>query len=348
MKDLVFISCQPDDKVFEWQIDVQLHNFRKYGYADRARVLVFLPSDRLHKGFNPGWKQLEKKYPEVKFFYYEDTEDILNTSIRRIGYIPLLRPWMLKKHFAEYPELEDKAIFYHDSDVIFTRRLDFTPFLYDGDEDCYLSDTRSYIAASYFDSKAKDVLESKKEDYAKIDVLDSSMKLFGLTRQDAVDNENGSGGAQYLLKNINSKFWEDVYEGCINIRTHLRNINTRYFESEDKGFQSWCADMWSVLWNLWKRGVKTYCPKELDFAWATDKISKWREVYIYHDAGAGSNPIYTTEPDGTKKEHRLFFKREMKYVNNISSPLQEDLSYVSKDFCSSGYVREIEDCSRFS
>lgn len=332
MRQLQIITAQPNDSYFIWQLRVQLSNFRKYGYSDRCRILVYKHTNRLGgEDFQAKWDLLAKDYPEAKFFFYEDKEGGLQKTISTYDYIPLLRPWLLAKHFKENPELQKDAILYLDSDVVFTKHLDFTPFL--DDDICYLSDTKSYISAQYFDSKIKDVLEEKKEEYEKIDVLDGATKLIGVNREIAVANQEGSGGAQYLLKDIDHHFWEAVFIGCIRIKTYLRYINRQYFESEDKGFQSWCADMWSVLWNLWAKGATTQCPPELNFCWATDHITKWDRCYLYHDAGASTRPI--------KEGHRLFHKRDLPYVNNQREPFEDDLSYVSSEYCSKKYVEEI-------
>lgn len=113
---------------------------------------------------------------------------------------------------------------------------------------------------------------------------------------------------------------------------NLRSVNRRFFENENKGFQSWCADMWSILFTLWKREQKTFCPWQMDFCWATDPIGKWDQVQIYHDAGATSRNVNNAI---------LFHKREAKYINNLGTPFEDDLSDVSKDYCSSNYVKEI-------
>lgn len=333
-RQLQIISAQPNDSYFIWQLRVQLSNFRKYGHSANYRILVFKHNDRDGgEDFMGQWKQLEADYPESKFFYYEDADNKLLQAIRTYDYIPILRPWLLAKHFKEYPELSNDAILYLDSDVVFTKYLDFTPFL--EDDICYLSDTSSYISAEYFDSKVKDVLPEKLEEYKQVDILNQTVGLVNITREIAVANQQGSGGAQYLLKNIDHTFWEDVFAGCAKIRTHLKAVNRYFFESEDKGFQSWCADMWSVLWNLWARGLQTKCPPEMEFAWATDHISKWDRVYLYHDAGASTKPV--------KEGHRLFHKRESRYINNEASPIDEDLSFVSDEYCSKLYIKEIED-----
>jgi hypothetical protein len=171
--------------------------------------------------------------------------------------------------------------------------------------------------------------------YQNIDVLESIAREFGISRAICEANKDKTGGAQSLLKNIDAEFWDDILKGCIRVKQrfdyNLGGLNKFFFESEDKGFQSWAlADMGSLVWTLWARGMKTSTPPEFDFAWATDHISKWDKVNIYHDAGVGGG-----------NESFLFNKRNWNYVNNWKTPYQDDLSYVSKDYCSSKYVDEI-------
>lgn len=347
-KDLVFMLAQPDDLQFAWQIEVQINNFRKYGLSDKLNYLMFLPSDRRVNGWNKETRELPIKYPEVNFFWYEDDENILMNYVQPYQYIPLLRPFVLAKHFKIHPELEEKAIFYLDTDVVFTKYPDFIDKFKD-DDICYLSDTRSYISASYWDSKINDVLPEKLEEYKKIDPLDQVSRLVGINREICVANESSSGGAQYILKGIDYRFWLDVFKGCLEIRASLSyhvpgSINHRFFANEDKGFQSWCADMWSVLWNLWKRDKQTIVPTEMDFAWATDTVDKWDRVYLYHDAGAGPQPVIV---EGIP--HFLFYKkgRGLEYVNNRTSPfIDNQHMLVSPSYCSSMYCKEIEDAKK--
>ncbi len=334
MKKLRIITCQPNDRLFCWQLRVQLHNLRKYGLSGQYTALIWKHSDRKdNEMFNMEWLKLIEDYPEATFKFYEDDTNELLRLIRVMNYIPLLRPWLLHKYFAERPELKSDAILYMDSDVVFTRKPNLEKLIQDNT--CYLSDTRSYIAASYFDSKMKDVLPDKLEAYMEVDVLDELVKEFGLTREIAMKNEDGSGGAQYLLKNIDAQFWQNVFTGCIKILLNLRSVNRRFFENEDKGFQSWCADMWSILFNLWKKEYKTECPWEMDFCWATDPIGKWDQAQIYHDAGAHTREI--------KPGHRLFLKRDKPYIDNEKTPFDDDLSFVSSEYCSKNYVKEINE-----
>jgi len=334
MRQLRIITAQPNDLYFVWQLRVQLHNLRKYGLSENYTALIWKHSNREGgRTFAEEWGGLIGDYPEANFVFIEDTTGELPRLIQQTGYIPLLRPWLLAKYFETASSLRENAILYMDSDVIFTKKPNFDNLL--GDDTCYLSDTRSYIAASYFDSKIKDVLPQRLDSYKKIDVLGDLLKEFGVSRETAVMNEQGSGGAQYLLKNIDAQFWQDVFKGCITVRLNLRSVNKRFFENEDKGFQSWCADMWSILFNLWKKGMKTECPPEMDFCWATDKIEKWDKVQIYHDAGASTRPV--------EEGHMLFHKRDLPYVNNEKTPFEDDLSFVSNEYCSKNYVGEIQE-----
>ena len=239
-------------------------------------VLVFLL-----KLFYLLWQKIVDLYPEAEFNFYKDEE---NDVSKLLGiYIPVLRPWLLWKYFKENPEMSEKAIFYCDSDILFTDKFDIEKFL--EDDVNYLSDTNSYINAKYFDSKVNQVLPEKLEEYKNRDILSEIASVIGIDREIAEANNEHSGGAQYLLKNIDYNFWSKVMNDCILIRTYLQKVNREFFKNESEGFQSWCADMWAVLWNLWLRDQETKVTPELDFAWGSDPISKLDRCSIYHNAG---------------------------------------------------------------
>lgn len=100
--------------------------------------------------------------------------------------------------------MSDKAIFYCDSDILFTEKFDIQRFV--EDDICYLSDTINYIGAEYFDSRIKNVIPSKLEEYKSRDILNEVASLVGISRKVCEANEYDSGGAQYLLKNIDYLF----------------------------------------------------------------------------------------------------------------------------------------------
>lgn len=277
-KELVFLTILPDDTYYTWQVHTWLESLKQIECSNKATVIIFTPGFRK---MNPKWKQIVDLYPETEFVFYTDVNSEITRYLKL--YIPILRPWCLAKYFNEHPEMVNKAIFYCDSDVVFTDKFNISQFI--NDDVCYLSDTNSYISASYFDSKVKDVLPDMLEEYKKIDILNEASSLAGINREVCEKNNLHSGGAQYLLKNIDGKFWENVFSTCITLRVYLTNINKTYFANENKGIQSWCSDMWAVLWTLWSRHQETRVVKELDFAWATDPITKLERVAIFHNAG---------------------------------------------------------------
>ncbi len=329
-KELNYVCCQPDDSYFTWQVHLWLENLKELGHSSKAIVLIFTPSYR--EVSKVKWEPIIALYPEVTFAFYRDEHDMS----KNLGiYIPLLRPYLLWRYWLDHPEMSERAVFYYDCDVLLTDK--FTLEEFKDDDNCYLSDTNSYINASYFDSKIKDVLPDKVEEYKKIDVLDELTKLIGASRQIAEYYNNDSGGAQYLLKNIDAAFWKKVMDDCMIIRVYLMNINKIYFESESKGFQSWCADMWSILWNLWHTGHETMVIPEMAFAWGTDRIEKLETHTIYHNAGIVSN----------HQEGRPQFYKA-KYHQGDDPMVDSDIDTVlthpeSRKYCTYFYAKKLDE-----
>jgi len=277
MRDLKFIQACPSDVYYTWQVHLWLESLRNIGHSDKAISVIFTPAGRENRD---KWQQIIDLYPESEFHFYKD-EDNLNQLLGI--YIPVLRPYVLWKHFKANPELSKRAVFYCDSDILFTK--DFNLDNFKDDDVNYLSDTNSYINATYFDSKIKDVLPEKLEEYKTRDVLGEIASIIGIDREICEKNNLNSGGAQYLLKNVDGEFWSKVMNDCIIIRTYLQTVNREFFKDENTGYQSWCADMWAVLWNLWFREQETKVIPELAFTWATDPISKLESNTIFHNAG---------------------------------------------------------------
>jgi hypothetical protein len=276
-RELQFITVCPTDKYFTWQVHLWLESLRELNYTSKATVLLFNPKNRPE---NPVWKELQTLFPEVEFCTYEDDGSVAPF----LGmYIPILRLYTMKRYCLDHPEISQKAVFYCDSDIIFMKSFNINHLL--DDDVNYLSDTNSYISASYFDSKFKDVIPEKLEKYKSIDVLNQAASILGINRQICEKNNLHSGGTQYLLKNTNAEFWETIFHKCIPLLTYLRNINKEYYINENTGLQSWTCDMWLVLWQIWKTGAETKVVPELNFAWSTDPIIKLETYPILHNAG---------------------------------------------------------------
>lgn len=285
-KKPIIMMAQPDDTCFVWEVDLFLDRLIRLDMTNEAHVLWYIPTDRQSMGVNPYVELLENKYkttPSIKFFYY-NADKAVEKDINSIQYISLLRPYCLKNHFLKHPELKEEVIFYCDSDIAFVKAFPFEKFV-EGDT-CYVSDTASYLNLQYLEGKIE---QSEKADKLRaLDPINEIAKQVGISKQIIALNNEGTGGAQYILKNIDFDFWDSVYYDSIAIRRYFKNLNKHFFPSENAGWQSWCADMWAVLWNLWKRGVKTEVPKEMDFAWGTSPADYLNRVYIYHNAGVTS------------------------------------------------------------
>ncbi len=270
MKNLRYICVQPRILYYAWQVEVMINNFTKHGInPNNIDILVaWNPNDDTSKPENvEAWNKLSSHYSSVRFFFYQDTRQ------QPIYYISSVRPNVLKQHFKAHPELEFEAIFYHDCDIVFTRKPDFNVFL--NDKIWYLSNTNSYINYDYIISKG-------------FDVYDKMCEIIKMNPTIPRLMNSNSGGAQYIMKNVNWKYWEYVEQDSENLFKEITELNTQK-KAADPNYhelQIWCADMWAVLWNGWLAGNETKVVPEMDFSWATDPSNRWNETTIYHNAGA--------------------------------------------------------------
>lgn len=315
--NLVFLQAVSHDPYMQWQIEVQIVNFRKFGISDRMQICVWW-----RKGFDylDQWRAIQKKYPEVKIFLYEDQG--VNLGL----YLSQLRPHVLKRHFLKYhKELKDKVFFYHDQDIIFNYLPDFEKLCSDNIN--WQSDCSHYLDYRYLYKKEIQGNIPRRTAISKL------CKIGRITPQLMCSYRRKTGGAQCLLKEIDYNFWQDVERQCLEIRRDfwyaiLTSVNRKYFKSEEEGFQSWCADMWALNMALWNRGKVTDVTKELDFSWASSNMKEFEDKPIYHNAGA-------TDPD----DPNVFFKAS--YINK--SPLDVDVPFPSEKSASYKYVLAIKE-----
>ncbi len=285
-----------------------IHNFMKVGINPNWIEVVWAIFDNPSKEL----VELAQKYPYVRFFWY-------NRTVKdNLGYIPILRPDILEQHFSKFSNLRGDVIFYHDSDIIFRELPDFDS-MHD-DLYWYLSDTISYIGAEYIKSKSEDLFRE--------------MCTIANVSSDLVEkNQKNSGGAQYLMKGVNSVYWKNVKNDALALYKHMNNAESmeRSFLTSEQlktynPIQKWCADMWAVLWNALKIGAQPRISKELDFSWGTSPISDYEKCKIMHNAGV------TTSEGG-----KLFYKGD--FINK--SPFTADFSNIDKNMTSCKYVEAI-------
>lgn len=305
MKSIKYICAQPDELYFAWQVEVMLDNFLSVG-IDPGDIHIVVG---IQKHVGEWWYKLIEKYVGVGFFFYDLTWMTIGRMDTNLYYAPAIRPYILHKHWKRFPTMKEEIIFYHDCDILFTRTPDFSKFL--NDDIWYMSDTRSYIGASYIKSKGEHI-------YSEM------CKIFGIDPTIPIENEYNSGGAQYIMKEVDWRFWRRVQFSCESLYSFLSNSGT--------DIQSWTADMWTLLWWAWREGYKTKIDPYLNFSMATDTWPKWDKNLIYHNAGA------VKEHDG-----KLFIKDQ--YRSKL--PYNQDNNYDSQ-FCSHRYFDKVIETGRNS
>lgn len=311
MKNLRYVCAQPAIDYYTWQVEVLINNFLKNGVkpGDMDIVCAIRPDE----GVPPPWRKLADHYSRVRFFFYEDTRQ--NPS-----YISSVRPHILAKHFAAHPALSEDAIFYHDSDIAFTRPVDWSKFA--DDDTWYASDCRFYIGAEYIESKKHGIFERM-------------CAIVGIDPEIPRANEANSGGAQYIMKNVKAGFWEKVESDSTRLYDFFVEDLVSHPEVKESDatparpaynpIQKWTADMWAVLWNAWLLGHKVQVVPELDFVWATQDKTLWDERAIFHNAG-----VLNTEAD------RYFYKGA--YTSKLPYDIRNSFAETG---ASHQYVNEI-------
>jgi hypothetical protein len=264
MKQLRFVCAQPATLYYVWQVEVMLNNFIEMGVNPNLIDIVCWKQN----GVIPEqWSKLASNYP-ARFFFYDDTRETKH-------YISSIRPNILKQHWAAHPYLKGDAIFYHDSDIIFSKPISewiSTDII--NDEEWHGSDTRWYIAHSYILGKGQSI-------------IDKMCDIMGLDEELIRTNEMNSIGAQYLMKNVDYEYWDRVerdsellFRQITDLNNEIKRDNPSYHE-----LQIWCADMWAVLWGAWRLGYKTNCLPEFDFSWGTSTEDDFYKMSIMHNAG---------------------------------------------------------------
>lgn len=293
---LRLLSAQPATDYYAWQVEAYLENFIQLGYNGNLIDVVAGYKNNIPRS----WRLIQQKFPYVRFFFYEDT-------MVKCNYAPAIQSHILEKHFTEHPYLEKDAIFFHDCDFLFTKYFDFNPYLQDNK--WYFSDTISYIGYNYISSKGDNV-------------VDKMCEIIGIDKELVKSNQNNSGGAQKLMKNINADYWKQVYDNSLNLYNGLQELANQKKEGDPYGLQIWCASMWAELWTAWKLGHEVIVPKEFDFCWATCPIERWDQVSFFHNAGVPDN------------KQGMFFKAD--YIDKY--PFDTDLE-ISQRRCSYSYYK---------
>jgi hypothetical protein len=314
MEDIIFVSAHPDIPYFHWQTKLYVHNFIEKGINPNNIHVLFVMVNGNNK---PTKESLDLKKYNINVHHFLDDR-------KNKKYIPSLRPLALSRWLKENPELS-KLYFYHDSDIIFRELPNFEKLV--NDEFCYLSDTIGYIGYDYIIGCC-DRYEKHHKNLNQKELLNKMLDVIGVDEETVKINQKNSGGAQYLLKNVDYKIWEKIYNDCPTLYETMVNFD-RQNRIPSGGIQMWTSDMWSLLWNLWLHNHQTKITDELSFSWATDPIFMYEKKPILHMAGV------TDDLKGTK-----FYKGGYINIDPIEK-LKEDpnhFDYVDKGSATIKYI----------
>jgi hypothetical protein len=224
----------------------------------------------------------------------------------------------MKQHIVARPEIQNDVLFLHDSDIVFTKPVDFNSMI--AGDSWYLSDTKFYINYDYIQQKGNDIYE-KMCDIIGIDKLIPKLM-----------NTN-SGGAQYIVKNTTYEFWDKVEKDSVKLYSYFCEVEPNYVKKNEHDYpiQKWTAGMWSLLWNAWLAGHETIVDDRMGFGWVTNPYSDIEKYSILHNAGvvSDSNNIHSYAKG-------LFYKGN--YINEL--PYNKPL-IINEQYASYYYWNEI-------
>jgi hypothetical protein len=301
---MIFLSTQPDQFYFLWQLQLQLFNFSSLNIP-RDQIHVLIGYDPL-KGLSPEFSSFIVDCKVANFYTYPDLRSKKDYSVS-------IRPHLIKQHFSRYKNLEKTTILYHDADIFFRELPQFSSI--EGDDNWYVADTRSYLNSSYIIN------------YGGQAVLERMCGIVGIAKENVIANDQHAGGAQYLMKGTTIEFWEKVENDCEEMYSFLKNHRDALYEesylksgnvrSSFKGIH-WYAEMWVLFWNALLSGHKVKICEELDFCWPNDTLDKWYKKNILHYSG------------NYKNNDKVFDKN--RYRN--FSPFYEEFSRIDPQRCS--------------
>lgn len=293
---MIYLSAQPDDYYFLWQLQLQVFNFRSLGIKPR-QIHILIGFNPL-KGLNPEFYQWITGNEDAMFFTYADER-------KSPLYLSSIRPHIITRHIEALPHLTKETLFYHDSDIVFRRLPDFH-MLAEG-ESWYTSDTRAYLDTNYIVNIAGELL------------LKQMCDIVGIPVNIVKAQDHNAGGAQYLIKNCPLSFWKKLEGDSEKLYRLMEDYNNNLCinAAENPRFiQAWCADMWAFWWNALLHNKAFEIHPELDFVWADSTIAQWHAKNILHYTG-----------DISKKKASVFRKADFAYYDpfyTLFSQLDED------------------------
>lgn len=221
---MIYLSAQPDELYFLWQIKLLVFNFKRINIR-RENIHILIAYSKEY-GLNPLVREYIMQNQDALYFTYEDTR------VKK-EYPSSIRPHIIYKHFEENPFLEKETIFYHDSDILLKEKLDKLHLLQG--EVWYASSTKGYTG---IDCIIRTFGEA---------VFERMCKLINVDREKIEGNALNAGGAQYILKHVKSSFWKKMEEDCELVYSYLLTFAHTDYPFNDTPnnakTQAWYTDM---------------------------------------------------------------------------------------------------------
>jgi hypothetical protein len=320
MKDILFVTAQPDVPYFIWQIKLYVNNFIEKGINPSQIHVVF---SIVHRNGLPSEESLRLKDFGINVHHFSDFR-------RKKHYIPSIKPYLISSWLKTNSDYS-KLFFLHDADIIFKDLPNFDKLL--NDDICYLSDTIGYIGYDYIiDCCGRYEIQHPKSE--KNQLINEMANVIGLDVEVIKENRKNAGGGQYLIKNTDADLWDKIYRESTLLYDQMLDYQKRFPISPGE-IQFWTAEMWSLLWNLWLDGHKTEITKELDFSWATDSIEIYEKRPILHMAGVTED-----------MKNRKFYKGEFINIDPIQK-LKEDPNFFDFVENTSSTVKYIDNMKSY-
>jgi hypothetical protein len=323
MEKILFVSAQPDVPYFIWQIKIYVNNFIEKG-INPNQIHVVLGIVKVNG--KPSEESIKLKDLGINVYHFIDERN-------KKTYIPSIKPYLISKWIKLNSDY-GKLFFLHDADIIFNKLPNFNKLI--NDDICYLSDTIGYIGHNYI-IDCCDRYEKAHPKSEKGQLLKEMANIVGVSVDVIKDNQENSGGGQYLIKNTTFEIWDKIYEDSTNLYDQMLDYQKRFPISPGE-IQFWTAEMWSLIWNLWMYNYKTKITNELDFSWATDSLKVYEKRPILHMAGVTEDMKFKKFYKGDfinvdpiemlKKDYNHFNFIEnnsttVKYVDNIKSYIKK-------------------------
>lgn len=300
MENILFVTAQPDVPYFIWQIKLYVHNFIEKGInPNQIHVVLGI----VNRNTEPSEGSLELKKFGINVHHFKDDRP-------KKHYIPSVKPFLISK-WLQLNQNYGKVFFLHDADIIFKDLPNFNNMMLDNIS--YLSDTIGYIGYNYImDCCGRYELHHPKSQKGQL--IKEMADVVGIDVDLIKENQENSGGGQYLIKDTTPELWDKIYKDSTKLYDQMHDYQRRFPISPGE-IQFWTAEMWSLLWNLWLYGKETKITDELNFSWATDSLEIYNKRPILHMAGVTED-----------MKNRKFFKGEFINLDPIEK-MKEDPTY---------------------